>query len=102
MIVYNTTYTVTNDDARDFVIWAHQAYMPRAVQSGHLSNGRMFRILNHHDQESECFCIQFDVEDNTALHQWYVQHGTALHRELEKLFDGRVLGFSTMMERIDE
>ena len=34
MLVYNTTYHVTFDDARNFVIWIHQVYIPQALASG--------------------------------------------------------------------
>ena len=33
MLVYNTTYHVTFDDARNFVIWIHQVYIPQALAS---------------------------------------------------------------------
>lgn len=97
MIVYNTTYTMQNEDARNFVIWATQVLMPRAQRSEKLTNGRMLRILNHHDQASECFCVQFDVADNRVLHEWYVAEGAALVKELEQAFQGKVVGFSTLM-----
>lgn len=101
MIVFNTTYTVPNDDARNFVIWVHQTYLLKAQENGLLSAGRMLRVLNHKDQESESFCIQFEVEDNSKLHQWYLSHGSLLEKELKTLFEGRVLGFSTMLESIE-
>ena len=34
MIVYNTTYTVPNDDARNFAIWVHQS-MSASQDIGH-------------------------------------------------------------------
>lgn len=97
MIVYNTTYTMQNEDARNFVIWATEVLMPRAQQSGQVKNGRMLRILNHHDQQTECFSILFEVQDNRVLHEWYVKEGAALVKELERTFQGKVVGFSTLM-----
>ncbi|MDD7303032.1 MAG: DUF4286 family protein [Bacteroidaceae bacterium] len=101
MIVFNTTYTVPNGDARNFVIWVHQSYLLKAQESGILSAGRMLRVLNHKDQESESFCIQFEVEDNGKLHQWYLNQGTLLEKEMKTLFEGRVLSFSTILESIE-
>lgn len=100
MIVYNTTYTMPVADARNFVIWVHQSMLPRVAEDAALTSPRMMRILSHHDQESECFSLQFDVEDSAALHRWYVRQGNALMDELLKMFDERVVGFSTIMEYV--
>lgn len=100
MIIFNTTYTVEQADARNFVIWIHQTMVPRAVHGGRLQSPRLARVLSHHDEQSECFCLQFEVEDTASLHQWYVEQGKALAQELNQLFDGRVVAFSTLMEEI--
>lgn len=102
MLVYNTTYSMPEGDARNFVIWVKQSYMPQVEADGALSEGRLLRILNHHDQETECFGLQFTVADSSTLHQWFVRQGKALADEVVKLFDGRVVGFSTLMEVIDD
>lgn len=102
MLVYNTTYHVENDDARNFVIWVHQVYMPQAQASGILLNGRLSRILSHQEQDSECFSVQFDVESSAALHQWHTQTGASLNQDLLKTFNNKVIGFPTLMEVIDE
>lgn len=100
MLVYNTTYTMAEGDARNFVIWIKESYLPRVEKDGVMKNGRLLRILNHHDQETECFGLQLEVEDSATLHQWYVRQGKALNDELVKMFKERIAGFSTMMELI--
>lgn len=101
MIVYNTTYTMPNNDARDFVVWVSQSMLPRVAESGLLTRPRLLRILSHRDQETECFSLQFETESTAVLHRWYTQQGESLHRELLKMFDERVVGFSTIMEHVE-
>ena len=101
MIVYNTTYTMPNEDARNFVIWVHQSYLPKVEQNGILSRPRMLRVLSHHDQETECFSLQFEVESSALLHKWYTQQGEELNKEMHTIFDQRIVGFSTIMESIE-
>ena len=101
MLIYNTTYHVGFDDARNFVIWIHQAYIPEALDSGLLSRPRLCRILSHHDEDSECFSLQFEVKDSAKLHEWYVKKGEALNGELQEVFKDKVAGFSTLMEVIE-
>ena len=100
MIVYNTTYTMPVNDARDFVIWVSESMMPRTVKDGRLTGPRLLRILSHHDQDSECFSLQFHVESTAVLHRWFTEEGAMVQKELEKIFDGRVVGFSTIMESV--
>lgn len=100
MLVYNTTYTMPETDARNFVIWIHQVYIQRANESGMLSAPRLLRILSHKDPDTECFSLQFNVESTAILHQWYVKYGQQLNDEMLKVFDQRIAGFSTMMEEI--
>ena len=38
MLIYNTTYHVELADARNFVIWLHECYIPEAEKSGELKN----------------------------------------------------------------
>lgn len=100
MFVYNTTYTVPNEDARNFVIWVHQVMLPQIAAEGTLSKPRMLRILSHKDEATECFGLQFEVEDTALLHRWFVKQGKPLADEMLKLFDQRIVGFSTIMEEI--
>lgn len=102
MIVYNTTYTVANEDARNFVIWVHQSLIPVAVKDGMMAKPRLLRILSHRDQETECFSLQMEAESTTVLHKWYVGQGQRLQQEMDKVFEKRVLAFSTIMEVITE
>ena len=101
MIVFNTTYTMPNEDARNFVIWAHQAYIPKATSTLLLKKGRLLRVLSHKDEETECFSLQFEVESTAILHKWYQETGKGLNEELLTIFDKRITGFSTILEVID-
>lgn len=100
MLVFNTTYTVPNGDARNFVIWVHQVYLPKVAEQGLLTSPRLLRILSHKDEETECFSLQFNVESTAILHRWYAEQGKALADELVKMFGDHIIGFSTIMEEI--
>lgn len=102
MLVYNITFQVDFNDARNFVIWVHQVYIPKAMEEGILQKARLCRILSHHDEDSECFSLQFEVENSAALHRWYQVNGRALHDEMLKIFSEKVVAFTTLMEVIEE
>ncbi len=102
MLIYNTTYQVPFLEARNFVIWIHQCYIPKVLEFGFLKNARLSKILSHRDEDSECFSLQFEVESSARLHHWYNKQGAQLNAELLKMFDEKVVGFTTLMEVIEE
>ncbi len=100
MIVYNTTYQMAVADARNFVIWISECYIPTVEEDGRLTHPRLLHILSHKDQETECFSLQWEVESSAILHQWHTAQGMRLNNELNKVFKDKVVGFSTLMEVI--
>ena len=100
MLIYNTTYHVEMGDARNFVIWLNECYIPEAEKSGELTHPHILRILSHKEQDSECFSVQWEVADSAALHRWYTACGARLNDELMKTFKDKVIGFPTLMEVI--
>lgn len=101
MLIFNTTYTTSLGDARGFVVWVHEVLLPRALASGLVGQPRLLHILSHKEADTECFSVQFEVSDSRTLHHWYTQVGAVLEGELQKIFEGRVVGFSTLMEVIE-
>lgn len=102
MLIYNITFQVDFNEARNFVIWAHQVYIQKSLATGLLQKARLCKILSHHDADTECFSLQFEVESSAVLHQWFCKTGKQLHDEMVKLFEEKVVAFSTLMEVIEE
>ena len=100
MLIYNTTFHVEMGDARNFVIWLNEYYIPEVENLGELKNPRILRILSHKEQDSECFSLQWEVEDSAAQHRWQVKQGATLNAEMMKVFKDKVIGFPTLMEVI--
>ena len=100
MLIYNTNFHLEIVDARNFVIWLNEYYIPEVENLGELKNPRILRILSHKEQDSECFSLQWEVEDSAALHRWHVKQGATLNAEMMKVFKDKVIGFPTLMEVI--
>ena len=100
MLIYNTTFQIDINDARNFVIWLTECYIPEVEQNGKLQNPRLTRILSHQEDDSECFSLQWEVEDSTILHRWHTEQGMKLNEELMKIFKDKVVGLPTLMEVI--
>ena len=100
MLIYNTTYQVDMNDARNFVIWLTECYIPEVEKNGKLNNARLTQILSHQDPDSECFSLQWEVEDSATLLRWHTEQGMALNEEMMKIFKDKIVGFPTLMEVI--
>ena len=100
MLIYNTTYQIDLADARNFVIWINESYIPAVLEDGKLKNPRLCQILSHKEPDSECFSLQWEVEDSAVLHKWHTALGMKLNDEMMKIFKDKVVGFPTLMEVI--
>lgn len=100
-MLFNTTYQVDVEEARNFVIWLHECYIPKVEQQGILSHPRIARVLSHREQDSECFALEFQVKDTASLHHWYSHNGIEFEKEIRKMFGKKVVWFSTLLEVIE-
>lgn len=101
MLIYNTTYQMDVSEARNFVIYIHNQFIPTALAQGDLKNARLARILSHKDPESECFSLQFEAENTADIHRWLIEKGNKLNEDMLKVFNNQIVGFSTIMEVIE-
>lgn len=99
MLIYNTTYHVECSQAQNFYIWLHEVMIPE-VEKGeyNLKNPRICRILSHHEEDSECYSLQWEVEDSAELHRWHLSQGVKLNEEMLKIFKDQVIVIPTLME----
>lgn len=100
MLIYNTTFQVAIEDARNFVIWISESYIPEVEKTDLLRNPRLTQVLSHQEPDSECFSLQWEVEDSATLHRWHTQQGMKLNEEMLNVFKDKVAGFPTLMEVI--
>ena len=77
-----------------------KAIFPKWKRREYCENPRLTHILSHKEQDSECFSLQWEVEDTAALHRWHTQQGMHLNEEMMKIFKDKVVGFPTLMEVI--
>lgn len=99
MLIYNTTFRAEDDVHNNFLIWLRESYIPEVENHGLLKSPRLCRLLNYHD-EGAAYALQWEVEDSARLHRWRMDQGLRLDGELKRIFDDKVLGFSTLMEVI--
>lgn len=45
MLIYNTTYAVSEEDLAYFIVWIRERMIPAVHADGYLTDGRLARIL---------------------------------------------------------
>ena len=101
MLLYNTTFHIEEDIRDSFLIWLKEAYIHEVIKSGLLTNPRLYKVLSHKEPGHESYCLQWDVDNSSILHQWHSTQGAALNEEIPRIFKDKVLCIPTLMEAME-
>ncbi|MDR3704876.1 MAG: DUF4286 family protein [Paludibacteraceae bacterium] len=101
MIIYNTTYSVSDKVYGSFLKWVKEKHIPQMISSGYFSEFKLSRVLTDEDQDGSSISLQLTAENVNAVSKWREQYGDLFDMEISSLFSVNVLYFSTFLEIID-
>ena len=102
MIIYHTTYHLSNEVFMRGLDYFKSEYIPAATHSGKLFNPRIQRVLNEDsDVNGVSLSIQFSASDITAFNEWMYKEGVVLQKAMVEKFNDEIVCFSTLLEEID-
>ncbi|MBN1462632.1 MAG: DUF4286 family protein [Paludibacteraceae bacterium] len=101
MIIYNTTYLVSDKVYRSFLKWITTKHIPQQLESGYFKNPRICKVLTDEKQDGTSVSIQLEAENVEAVTTWNEKHGDLFKMEISSLFSEEVLYFCTNMEVIE-
>ena len=102
MIIYHTTFHLSNEAYLKGVDYLKSIYIPGAVRSGKLHSPRMTRVLNEDaDVNGVSLSVQFNVSDMNVFNEWVSKEGATLQKAMTDKFNDEIAGFSTFLEEID-
>ena len=101
MIIYHTTYHLTNEAYSKGLDFFKSELIPAALRSGKLYNPRIMRVLNEDtDVNGVSLSIQFCVDNISTLNDWMAEEGRELQKAISDKFNDEIVGFSTLLEEI--
>ena len=101
MILYNTTYSIADDVAADWLRWMQRFYLP-AVQATGLSTGyKMLRLLTELDNGGTTYSVQLDFASMNDYQTYQEQHADALSQRIQHRFSNQLVSFDTLLEVIN-
>ena len=101
MLIYNTTFCISDEILEDSIMFLKKVYIPQALVSGHLSEPRLALIHNQNEEAGVSYSLQFKVDNIESLNSWLKADGTILHQKLADIFKGQMVGFNTLLEEIE-
>ncbi len=101
MIIFNTTYSVSDKVYGSFLKWVKEKHVPGMINSGYFSESVVTRVLSDEIDEGSAISIQLKADSIDAVNQWKSEYGDLFQMEISSLFSVEVLYFSTFLEVID-
>ncbi|MVM28756.1 DUF4286 family protein [Spirosoma sp. HMF4905] len=100
MILYNTTYSVSNEVANDWLRWMKRFFLPAAMATELPVSHRVLRLLTELDNGGTTFSIQLDFDTLDAYTTYQEIHADALRQRIQHRFGNQFVSFDTFLEDV--
>lgn len=102
MLIYNVTYHASAAVYDNFVKWLCCEFVPRVKSGGMLHSPQLTRVMDGNTgADGYSYALQFHVASVDVLKRWIETEGAKLSDEMTRCFGPDVVGFSTLLEKID-
>ncbi|QJW88860.1 DUF4286 family protein [Spirosoma taeanense] len=98
MILYNTTYSVANEVAREWLHWMRTDHIPALLATGLPIGHKLLRLLTELDNGGTTFSVQLDF---TAMEDYFTYqnlHADAMQQRIQNRFANQFVSFDTLLE----
>lgn len=102
MILYNTTFVVSDAIQSLFLNWIKEKFIPQANSTGVFHSPLLTRIINDSPEQvgQNSFAMQFKCDSLEIAKKWHDNIGTNLMSELGEKYKYDFLYFTTFMDII--
>ena len=101
MLIFNTTYKVSNSITDSWITWIQTQHIPFMLTDKQFSRPQIAKIVGSEDEQGVSFSVQFDIADMPTLMDWHKQNATQFQQNFQKAFGNDVQFFSTVLEVIE-
>ncbi|QDK78929.1 DUF4286 family protein [Spirosoma sp. KCTC 42546] len=98
MILYNTTYSVANEVAEDWLRWMKRFFLPAAIATNLPVGHRVLRLLTELDNGGTTYSIQLDFDSLESYTTYQEIHADALRQRIQHRFGNQFVSFDTFLE----
>lgn len=101
MIILNTTFAMHECLVKSFTEFIRQIYLPAVLAEGILRAPRAMRVLSQQGDGIASLALQLEASDMTTLEAYLEARGAQDTELITTHWGDQVVGFTTLMERID-
>ncbi len=103
MILYNVTLNIETTIEDDFLIWLHQEYIPRVMQTGLFSEYKILRLLSEHGETpgTITYSVQYFLADVKDFLNYSENFAPAVQKATQEKFGNQMMAFRTLLEVVD-
>ena len=98
MILYNVTVKILKAIEHEWLDWMRTRHIPDVIATGHFTDHRICKLLEHDDEESATFVIQYFCPSLHKYNHYILHDAPRLREEHEQLFKDKYVAFRTVME----
>lgn len=100
MLIFNTTYLVSDAVLTDWHVWMKEHHIPFMLQYQQFSKPQVAKVITSQQQEGTSFSVQFHISDMKALSVWNQDFGSEFQENCAKKFGQEVIFFTTILELV--
>lgn len=101
MIVFNNTIKVHYSIVDEWVKWQLQEYVPGILATGAFDDYKLYRLLNHDDEEGITYTIQFFTSSVQRYQQYLETFAPAMQEKAFQKWGNLFIGFHTAMQLVN-
>ena len=101
MIVYNITAKVTWVIAEDWLDWQRQEHIPQMLETGLITDYKIFRLLEQDEEEGPTFTMQFFFASWENYETYTRNFSNNLRTLSQSLWGDQYIAFRTVMQLVN-
>ena len=98
MILYNTTYSVANEVAADWLRWMKLFFVPAVLATELPVSHKILRLLTELDNGGITYSVQLDFPTMDACLTYQERYADGLHQRIQHRFGNQFASFTTLLE----
>jgi Domain of unknown function (DUF4286) len=100
MIVYNITMKVNHDIVNEWIEWQKQEHIPEIMATKMFDDYKMYRLLEHDDEEGSTFTVQYFASSIEKYHEYISSFAPALRDKAFAKWGNQFTGFRSVMKLV--
>ena len=97
MIIYNITLVATLDIYNEVKYWIKSEHLPEMMESEHLLDSKVFKLLNVDAQDGLTLCIQYHFENIGDYNMFKALNDIQFKNDILAKFSDKIVMFTSVL-----